>query len=504
MISPSLATPHCSPRGNPSTGEHSGKIYSKRDLRHVLWLHTLWFMQLSTKSRHLVTASVLALSSLTFGQSGLANASTIPPAPAPAADVVADMNVGPRLRELTINSPAMNGEVKARILLPVSWEQNPNKPRPVLYLLHGANGDESSWTKRPGLQELLAPYDVIVIMPNGGKAGFYSNWHHNNNGPVPAYETHHLVELRQILEGRYHANGRYAIVGASMGGFGTMSYAARHPDMFAAASSISGALDLGVADPLGLQSLVGVAGVRAPIDLTAIWGPRGSGEVAWRAHNPADLASNLDEVQLRVGGGNGVPRASELRPEGRDPDDPGIAQVTTLETGTLAMSKSFVKQLDRFDIDVTTDFYGAGLHTGPYFMGQLERSLPMLMSALRKDRPIPKSFRYRSGEMNFSVWGWKVTTSWEEPTFTDLVVDGRELYLSGRGEATITTPEKFRPGKTYKISNRRISQEVVADANGSLSFTLDLGDSARDYREPLRDRPAKRPLRSIRVAISPA
>ncbi len=435
--------------------------------------------------------------------SGLAEAATLPSTSPAPAEVISDVVIGPRLHELTIDSPAIGGEIKARLLVPVGWDQDPKRARPVLYLLHGANGNESTWTKKPGLEEILAPYDVLVIMPDGGEAGFYSNWHHNDNGPTPAYETHHLVELRQILEERFNANGRYSIAGSSMGGFGTMSYAARHPDMFAAAASISGALNIGLADPLGLQSLAGIAGVAAPIDLTSIWGPKGSSEVTWRAHNPADLASNLDEVELRVGGGNGVPTAEERRPEGRDPNEPKLALVTTLETGTLAMSKSFVNQLNRFDVDVTTDFYGAGLHTGPYFRAQLERSLPMLIAALQQDRPVPNAFRYRSGERSFSVWGWEFSTNWNEPTFTDLVVDGKEIHLSGRGLVTITTPAKFKAGKTYRISNRRVRKEVVADAEGSLTFTLDLGDTARDYRNPLRDRPGKRPLRGVRVAITP-
>lgn len=418
-------------------------------------------------------------------------ASTLP------ATLVSDVEIGPRLRELTMDSPAMGGAVKARLLVPVGWDEAPDRPRPVLYLLHGANGNEASWTRMPGLEEIFAPHDVLVIMPDGGKAGFYSDWYNNGSGGAPAYETHHLVELKQILEERFHANGRYAVTGASMGGFGTMSYAARHPDMFAAASSISGALDVGMADPLSLQSLAGISGMAAPIDLTSVWGPKDAGEVRWRAHNPADLASNLDEVELRVGSGNGVPRRDEL-------DEDRLSLVTTLEAGTWAMSRSFVRRLHHFDVPVTTDFYGRGLHTGPYFRGQLERSLPMLTEALAEDRPVPTTFRYRSGEPSFSVWGWEIATTWSEPTFTDMVVDADNLRMAGKGEVSVTTPPKYEPGNTYHVSSRRVTEQVVADASGRLTFTLDLGDTAREYHENLRDRAAKRPLLGVSVTISPA
>lgn len=417
------------------------------------------------------------------------------PAAHAAATIISDIEIAPRLHELTIDSPAMGGEIKARLLVPVGYDEAPDRPRPVLYLLHGANGNEGTWTAKIGLQEMMAPHDMLVIMPDGGETGFYTDWYNNGNGGSPGYETHHLIELRQILEQRFSANGRYAIAGASMGGFGTMSYAARHPDMFVAAASISGALDTGLADPLGIQSFTKLSS-KLPIDLSAIWGPKSAGEVRWRAHNPADLASNLDEVELRVSGGNGIPRPDER-------DDPRLAQVTVLEAATWAMSKSFVRQLDQLDVPATTDFYGAGLHTGPYFRGQLERSLPMLTQALAEDRPVPTAFRYRSGEQTFSVWGWDVETGWIEPTFTDMAVDGNNLRIAGKGEVTVTTPPQFQPGTTYKIGNRRIHRQAVADADGRLRFTLDLANTSRDYHQRLRDRAGKRPRWGVSVVISP-
>ncbi|MBI3257683.1 MAG: prolyl oligopeptidase family serine peptidase, partial [Actinobacteria bacterium] len=235
-------------------------------------------MQRTYISRFVMILSLL-VAFATLAPIGHADAAVESSTPAPPATLVSDIEIGSRLHELTMDSPAMGGKIKARLLVPIGWEQDPDRPRPVLYLLHGANGNEGSWTSKPGLQEILAPYDVLVIMPDGGEAGFYSDWYNNGSGGAPAYETHHLVELRHILEEDYHANGRYAVAGASMGGLGTMSYAARHPDMFVAAASISGALDTGLADPLGIQSLAGVSGVAAPIDLTSVWGPKGAGEV---------------------------------------------------------------------------------------------------------------------------------------------------------------------------------------------------------------------------------
>src|SRR5438128_1855963 len=61
-----------------------------------------------------------------------------------------------------------------------------------------------------------------------------------------AWETYHMRELIPWIDSHYPTvadrSGR-AIAGLSMGGFGAMTYAAKHPDLFAAAGSFSGAVD---------------------------------------------------------------------------------------------------------------------------------------------------------------------------------------------------------------------------------------------------------------------
>src|SRR5438270_13253936 len=131
-------------------------------------------------------------------------------------------------------------------------------------------------------------------MPDGGYDGFYSDWYgsdldgHTPN-PPPAWETFHIHELLPWVDGTFPtiaSRAGRAIAGLSMGGFGSMSYAARHPDLFVAAAAFSGAVDsnrpAGAAD----DALTGLDGGH-PGDL---WGPRLTQEVRWRAHNPWDLA----------------------------------------------------------------------------------------------------------------------------------------------------------------------------------------------------------------------
>ena len=83
-----------------------------------------------------------------------------------------------------------------------------------------------------------------------------------------------------------------------------MMLAARHPDLFAAAASMSGAVDSNLpANGAVLSASSTFDG--APAD--AIYGPRASQEVRWRGHNPTDLAANLRDVDLQVRTADGTP-----------------------------------------------------------------------------------------------------------------------------------------------------------------------------------------------------
>ena len=152
--------------------------------------------------------------------------------------VVATTVLSARMRDLTVASPALGETVKARLLLPVRYQARPGFRWPVLYLLHGCCDTYQSWTRSTDVEALTARSDVLVVMPDGGKAGFYSDWLTG-----PRWETFHLAELRRILKRDYRAGPVMAVAGASMGGLGALAYAARHPGLFRAAASFSGIVD---------------------------------------------------------------------------------------------------------------------------------------------------------------------------------------------------------------------------------------------------------------------
>ncbi len=197
--------------------------------------------------------------------------------------VVAATVLSARMRDLTVASPALGATVKVRLLLPVHYRARPGARWPVLYLLHGCCDTYRSWTRSTDVAALTARSDVLVVMPDGGRAGFYSDWLAG-----PRWETFHVAELRQILQRDYRASTVMAVAGASMGGLGALAYAARHRGMFRAAASFSAIADtrLSPQESMRYMRLVRSQGENP----SHLWGdPRGDAAV-WAAHNPYDLA----------------------------------------------------------------------------------------------------------------------------------------------------------------------------------------------------------------------
>jgi diacylglycerol O-acyltransferase/trehalose O-mycolyltransferase len=275
--------------------------------------------------------------------------------------VVAERRAGPRLLDLRVRSPALGRTAMVRLLTPVGWDRGRGgRRRPVLFLLHGCCDTYRSWSRSTDIARLPALRHVLVVMPQGGAVGFYSDWRDG-----PGWETFHVRELPALLERRYGAAPRRAIAGLSMGGLGAMAYAARHPGSFTAAASFSGLLH-----PLGdVGWITGLLSAYTP-DPDAVWGdPRQGG---WAAHDPAALAGRLRGTSLFVSAGNGRPERSGAAGAGRDPIEPVVERE----------SRAFVARARAAGVPVRTDFYGPGTHSWPYWQRELHRALPLLLARL--------------------------------------------------------------------------------------------------------------------------
>jgi S-formylglutathione hydrolase FrmB len=283
------------------------------------------------------------------------------------ARVVAERWRGAREADLSIASPALGRTGQVRLLLPAGWSRSARHSWPVLWLLHGGFDDYTSWTVHGDAARLTTNSGAIVVMPDGGRCGWYSDWWNKGQGGPPKWETFHLTEVRQLLERGYHAGTRRAIAGQSMGGFGALSYAARHPGMFRSVASFSGTDDIryGPIPPVivGVNVMAGCG----ELDWGRIWGSPDLQRKIWQAHNPVDLAEKLRGVNLYVSSGSGM----------RGPYDTTYLP-DPLEAATFLVSTSFTRRLTDRGIPAIVHFY-RGTHRWSYWQRELKAALPLLL-----------------------------------------------------------------------------------------------------------------------------
>ncbi len=116
---------------------------------------------------------------------------------------------------------------------------------PVLYMFHGGAADFRQFDFL-GIRNLTAGKPIIVVMPDGGQAGWYSNPVGSFVGPRN-WETFHIAQLIPWIEANFRTYAEYdgrAVCGFSMGGFGALKYAAKYYGHFASVSSHSGPASL--------------------------------------------------------------------------------------------------------------------------------------------------------------------------------------------------------------------------------------------------------------------
>jgi S-formylglutathione hydrolase FrmB len=412
------------------------------------------------------------------------------PAPALAAGglrLLSTQRLDPRLEQLTFATRAVKGTTDVRVLLPAGYASHPRRRYPVLYLLHGAIDNYTSWTLKGYAEQLTTRYPLIVVMPDSGPSGGYTNWYNGGAGGPPEWETYHIDQLIPWIDAHLRTRpirAERAIAGLSMGGFGAMSYAARHPDLFAAAASFSGAVDTN--NPLDIA-----------VTPAAVWGSRATEEILWRAHNPWDLAGNLRGLSLTIRTGNGLAGGPYGPSTGMD----------IVEYAVHQMSASFHDRLTELGIPSIWDDYGPGGHLWPYWQRDLRQTLPTLMSAFAHPRPSPSSFTFTAADPRYAVYGWSAALSRRVMEFSTLRVDGRRGFsVTGSGRAVVTTAAEWQPGHRLFVVIRdargRHTLRVMVGRSRRLVVQLSLGRSNR-YQEYTPQAAADRWV-TARVAIEAA
>lgn len=164
--------------------------------------------------------------------------------------LIALLNILPAKHILAANidtvqtfSSCMKKNIKAVIITPEQYATA--TALPVIYLLHGYSGNYANWiTNVPSLAAYADEFNLIIVCPDGACGSWYFD------SPVDStmrYETYIAKELVNWTDQHYktiaNRNGR-GITGLSMGGHGALYLAFKHPDIFGAAGSMSGGVDI--------------------------------------------------------------------------------------------------------------------------------------------------------------------------------------------------------------------------------------------------------------------
>ena len=132
---------------------------------------------------------------------------------------------GQAVRALEIKSAAMKQTMRYNVWLPPKFDEN--TAYPILYLLHGAGDDQNAWLDQGDAMNIAAKYvkangvPMIIVMPDA-QMSFY----------MGDFEAYMHGELMPAVETKYKFNGKRAVAGLSMGGFGTLYYGLKYPEKF--------------------------------------------------------------------------------------------------------------------------------------------------------------------------------------------------------------------------------------------------------------------------------
>ena len=183
-------------------------------------------------------------------------------------------------------SNTMKKQTRFVIITPTGYAQE-NTRYPVAYLLHGYSGNYSSFLRdAPQLPQKADELKMLIVCPDGG----FSSWYFDS--PLDSavrYETMVSAELISYIDQHYLtiADRKHrGITGLSMGGHGALYLAIRHSDVFGAAGSISGGVDI---RPFPKNWLI-----------SKVLGDIDNNKDNWEKNTVINLADHLKPGQLKI------------------------------------------------------------------------------------------------------------------------------------------------------------------------------------------------------------
>ena len=166
----------------------------------------------------------------------LLGAGVLPGATVPSAD----------LHFETVATPSLPAPAEVLVVTPPSYASAPGRRYPVLYFLHDGYGDGRTLARRGVAEQALARMadgrlpEFLIVAPDGP-----GTWFSDSHDGKRLYERFLTDDLPRAIAERYRVlpgQASRGITGISMGGYGAVKTALRHPELYGSVSSLSGAL----------------------------------------------------------------------------------------------------------------------------------------------------------------------------------------------------------------------------------------------------------------------
>jgi S-formylglutathione hydrolase FrmB len=293
----------------------------------------------------------------------------------------------------TVSTPSLQMSARTplqvHVVLPDGYERG-DRRYPVLYALPGTSNTASVWLNNIHTVQLTRGLPVIVVIPDGtynaDGGGFYTDWvDQTTSRGVANWETFHTAELVPWVDARFRtvrSRAGRAIVGISQGGFGSMSYAARHPRLYGAAASFSGAVDIyqGAQCRLGAAALI--SGIMTGLNQVQPFAPFGdpvTDAANWQAHDPGSVVTRLKRTRVDLYTSEGVPGESDMT-------DPAVPGTVAMEAILHQSNLCFKAAANAARVPYHWHSSLVGTHAWVYGDRALKDYLPRLMAFFRTGR----------------------------------------------------------------------------------------------------------------------
>jgi diacylglycerol O-acyltransferase/trehalose O-mycolyltransferase len=352
------------------------------------------------------------------------------PAPAAAAQRLESFDLPSTQGNIDLAQVQLNKatSLRANVLLPDGYDQQPTADWPVLYLLAGTGDNTTGWITSGQIQTIARGLPAIVVMPESGK-GFLMDWWNGGARQGQNWTRYMLDEVVPTIETRYRVRpGRqnHAIGGISMGGYGALLLGGQLPSYFGTIISLSSLVDS--QNPESYAALPSSVG--AP-SYEAIWGPVGGAYAT--VYNPVKTVENVAASRIYLHTGNGFP--DPFVPFNADAWTKGVA----IEGFALAQNVRYAALLFQARVQHTFKVR-VGVHDWPYWRRELPRAIqwglfnrPPVTSSASATRWLYKTMAPRGN-------AWGLGYRFADPTTTAVTIerDGNAVKATGTGTITIT------------------------------------------------------------------